>query len=128
MNHEIVSTSTVTTDDAIMILSTWESQAGYWELRFRKHEYRKIDDIDWLISVQCECTDQRGLDEPVDGKWWLINEHTVIEGIKRILAGGVANCRPEIANMLADGAIDGCDADQADAIVQAGLFGELVYG
>ncbi len=128
MNHDIVTTATVTSEQARSILDTWESQAGYWETPFRNHQHQQGEYGLDLVSVECECTDQDGLGQPVEGKWWLINEHTVVEGIKRILAGDVVNCSQEIAALLRDGDIDCCDIDQADFIVQAGLFGTLVYG
>ena len=128
MNHQIVTTATVTTDQALAILGTWEGHAGYWDLVFDNHQCDTHEGYDRLVSVRCECIDQDGLGEPVEGKWWIINEATVVEGIRRVLAGGVANCTEEIAALLRDGDIDACDIDQADAIVQAGLFGTLVYG
>lgn len=128
MNHDIFIPLVITTDECLSIMETWESQADYWELKFRKAKYDKHDGYDRMTSIQVKCTDQDGLGAPVEGKWWLIDEQTVANGLTRIIEGGVANCRAELIQLLCDKSIDCVDIDQADAIVQAGLFGTLVYG
>lgn len=128
MNHDLNIPISITTKQALDVLAIWEGQAGYWETAFRKHEYAEIDGENYMTSVQCKCTDAPGIGIAINRDWWLIDEHTVVEGLKRIIAGRIAACRDELLVLLGSNEIDMVDVDQADAIVQAGLFGELVYG
>lgn len=130
MNHDLNIPITISTAVCLSILETWESQAGYWELKFRKPAYNDGEGLDrMLTSIQVRCTDEDGLGVAVERNWWIVDEHTVVEGLKRIIAGGVVagGFGSQVVAMLMAETIDCCDVDQADAIVQAGLFGKLVY-
>jgi len=62
----------------------------------------------------------------------LISVNTIIEGIQKIVAGQV-EINPSIASYILSDIGQGLeggyiDGDALDAIIQVGLFGEIVYG
>ena len=68
----------------------------------------------------------------VDDIWHLITVNTIIQGIERVLNGAIQvndAIRRSIAQDLAEGLDYGYIDDTAlDVIIQAGLFGDIVYG
>lgn len=56
-----------------------------------------------------------------------IDEATVIKGIKKLFAGGLPNRHDLRAEILKG---DDCDLDASDcdAILQLGIFGDVIYG
>jgi hypothetical protein len=67
-----------------------------------------------------------------DDIWHLITVNTIIQGIERVLNGAIEvndAIRRSIAQDLAEGLDYGYIDEQAlDVIIQAGLFGDIVYG
>jgi hypothetical protein len=126
MDYTINIPITVTREQALAVLETAEPQMRYWETPFRSHKYDKYGDYGRLLSLEVECVDSAPIGGKV-GDWAEVNVDTINLGLFAIVHGNITNCRNEIIQLLADNDIDGCDIDQADAIVQAGLFGELVY-
>jgi hypothetical protein len=121
------------TEDQCQSVLTNAADTGYikyWELPFRKLRRRKDGTVK---SFEVECSDGPPVSQPIDGNWALVDQHTVIQGLKRIIkpdSNITQYHRDAIIAMLGnknDG-IEMCDADQADCIIQFGLFGELVYG
>lgn len=61
-----------------------------------------------------------------------IDERVIADGLEKVAAGGIANRQiTEIAHMATydrERASLSMDAEVADCIVQAGLFGEILFG
>ena len=136
MNHSINIPITLTSEQCHSVLHTGLAGGiGYWDLDMRNSKYFEGD----LISFEIECTDTPAVPLPTlddadeatkDGEWTEVNEHTVVAGLRRVIAGGVCAgyIRDEILALVNGDGVEYADADQADVILQAGLFGELVYG
>ena len=134
MNHKLNIPITVTTAQCHSVLDTACENIGYWELEFRNRETNN----GYTSAIEVHCTDGPPLfalpgSDDADGPWAVINEHTVVRGLHNIIEKRdiCAECiRAEIIRMLGDqgNGIEYCDTEQADVIIQAGLFGELVYG
>lgn len=73
--------------------------------------------------------EQRGvlLDEEDDGREWTITLDTIARGITVLTAVDRLPAAFKLANRT-NGADGDFDADDADRILQAGLFGQVVYG
>lgn len=133
MYHELNIPITVSTEQCrdILITATDTGGINYWETPFRN---RVRDEELNCISFSVRCIDAV---DPYWGKavgdWVEVDEFTVIRGLRLIVANPLA-CAAYIRNgiiqMLGDheDGISGCDLEQADVIIQIGLFGELVYG
>ncbi len=133
MNHSFNIPISVTTEQCQSVLTTATDMGdiNYWELPFRN---RVRDDGLNCISFEVKC------DDAVDptsthalGDWVEVNEHTVVRGLKLIVERTdliAKYIRDGIIEMLgnAEDGIEMCDLEQADVIIQIGLFGELVYG
>lgn len=65
-----------------------------------------------------------------DGKEFTINVDTIRDGIQLLLTGKaeMMQGRKYVLQALIEQDLDYIDSDVLDMIVQAGLFGELVYG
>ena len=68
----------------------------------------------------------------VDDVWHLISVNTIIAGIERVM-NGPFEVAPEIRRSIAQDQAEGLgygyiDGDALDVIIQAGLFGKIVYG
>lgn len=105
-----------------------EGGIGYWALA-REIERTAGEDDDWCY-VSCMVRD---FEDP-DASWMTLDYGVIRCGVERVLTGRVKIADYIRSGILAD-IVDwegrgGCalDADAADCIVQAGLFGELVYG
>lgn len=109
-----------------IICTAIEGGINYWCARSRKSLLTPDGDY---VEVYIREHDDDG--DPT-GKELTIDANTIIRGISSILQGQVKtnsevrkaiagdNANPEHAGMI--------DADAADCIVQAGLFGEIRYG
>lgn len=80
----------------------------------------------------------RAMLTPADGeaggwpaKHVVLDTTVVLTGLQRVL-GHKVGCGEEVMNWIVSGSLNDdageIDADAADVIVQAGIFGELVYG
>lgn len=124
--YEVTVTHVLRRADLIDVLTTaTEGGIGYW---CRAEDVVRDDDLGVLRLDGCR---EVGVDPCWPGK--TISLDTVAEGVRRILGNDPA-CQIR-ADLLAqvmtltgrEGDAD-VDADAADCIVQAGLFGEIVYG
>jgi hypothetical protein len=96
---------------------------GYWVDKYEQVHYtQETPKRIYKLSILDENTDLEHL----------ISVNTIIEGIQKIVAGNVEINRSIISYIISDigeglagGYIDG---DALDAIIQVGLFGEIVYG
>lgn len=91
----------------------------------------------WLQTVAVPNTRQRlwlhvaiaERDEPNKGR--MVDENVLAQGIRLLLVGKVG-IRSDLLEHLKTGVWEGdageIDAEVADCIVQAGLFGQIVYG
>lgn len=96
---------------------------GYWVDQYRDVHYTHEDTKRiYKLSIIDENTDQEHI----------ISVNTIIQGIQKIVSGNVEINRSIISYILSDIAhgLEGgyIDAEALDAIVQVGLFGEIVYG
>jgi hypothetical protein len=70
-------------------------------------------------------------DKEDEAERWEVNHEVIAKGIERIISGEV-EIASYIQNYVQDSLVEydagDIDASAADCIVQAGLFGELVYG
>lgn len=132
MIHELnipVSVSTAQCQ-AVLTTATDMGEINYWELPFRNRQ--RTEGLD-CISLEVRCDDAPSITGYIDESWALIDEHTVVNGLKLIAEGKVKINQQLRSAILAhagskDDGIDYCDAEMADVILQVGLFGEIVYG
>lgn len=107
-----------------------EGGIGYWASARR---YRWSTGVAPLLDNMLQFPETRiePAEDPEDFEPCAITRRTITAGLARIRAGGVDLHRDvRAAIVLADEDNDACqiDAYAADAIVQAGLFGELRFG
>lgn len=85
-------------------------------------------DGSWLPDFKwCHSFEIKNVDYSDD--WFTINVDTVIRGAEAILSGKVS-VSPSLRTQIVMGIIgeDGMDSDAVDVLMQAGLFGEIVFG
>lgn len=104
---------------ADIIISAVEGGTGYWAAVSR---YRH----------DCPAADTTAtLHDEDDGKVYVLTIDTIATGIGRVLGDGF-KVRGDILDQVKCGSRENdageIDADGADVIVQAALFGEVVYG
>ena len=94
----------------------------------------KVVDREWFeftqTSTPLEIQEARQDGDGPDFDEKEINHDTVVAGIKALLTGKVkirADLLDQVTTSIATEDCD-IDADAADCIVQAGLFGEVIYG
>lgn len=128
MQHNFNIPCTVTTEQCRDVLTTATDTGGinYWELPFRK---RVRDKGLNCISFEVRLDDSFYSTE----EWVTVDETTVVKGLERLIANRslcAEYIRNSIIEMMGDDedGISMCDLEQADVILQIGLFGELVYG
>jgi hypothetical protein len=101
---------------------------AYWVVRVfdvKRGRFRKssLPDFEWAYEFKLE-------DE--DGKVFTVNVNTIRDGLVRVSESSFrvnAEYRAQILASLLTGLVDGMfDSDCLDIVVQAGLFGEIVYG
>lgn len=107
-----------------IIITAIEGGIGYWSV-CHKYEWDGKPEVTAVIQEFDES------DGEVTGPKITLNRDLIIKGINKVLAGesGVADRMVKLiagANATNDGG--DIDADGADVIVQAAIFGELVYG
>lgn len=101
-----------------------EGGIGYWSVC---HSYKWDDEPEVTAVIQ---EFDEGTGEPYGDKI-TVNRALIRKGIKQVISGE-AGVHESMVKLIAgaSAANDGCDidADAADVIVQAAIFGELVYG
>lgn len=107
-----------------------ENVINYWEIEYLspKKALLTIGSLEHNYTYSFQIKDFSELEE---GKIFEINVDTIKRGIESILNGDtkVGNVIIEdIRDNLANGEISGVDSDSVDCIIQAGLFGDIVYG
>ena len=107
-----------------------ENVINYWEIEYleAKKSKLKIGGFEHNYTYSFKIKDFSETDE---GKIFEINVDTIRLGIERLLMGNtkVGNIiRDDILENLKNNEIEAIDSDAVDCIVQAGLFGEIVYG
>ena len=106
-----------------VIVCAVEGGIGYWS---QVRDYRWEKDDDWNITEASATVVP--FDDP---KVYKLTWETVEDGIRKVLAGTVkvhSSYVGSIAVAAAEGDAGEIDAELADIIVQAGLFGEVIYG
>lgn len=129
MNHDIIVKVAITTEQCRSILQTAESQLGGWEIPISRRIYKDEGAGAILSSFWLKCIDLPGLGLPIQDNWWLVDEHVIARGLQKIIANDIdisPRRRLSIVNSFMDGE-DIYDIDDCDCIIQAGLFGQLVY-
>ena len=109
---------------ACVLVTAVEGGVNYWaEVR----EYRVVEGEDRLfVSVSVEIRDAEG-----EGEWQAVTLDTVEKGIAKIKTREIRLNREIVAEVLLgdrDPKYADIDATAADCIIQAGLFGDIVYG
>jgi hypothetical protein len=123
-----------------IITTAVEGGTGYWA---QVSQYQYVDDMETPPVVRI-CVGRREGDEtravlhPLrdddsgyeqEGK--VITPDVIATGISRIVSGEV-EVRSDLKRWITEGARDNeggmIDAEAADVIVQAGIFGEVIYG
>lgn len=103
-----------------------ESASAYW-LQADRVVYTGHDTDDYGVSEIIGCADAEDRKE----KWGNANFDTIRLGFQRLLAPGAnvaANIKQEALEALTDPDSSSWDDWTADAVLQFGLLGELVYG
>lgn len=115
-------------------LIEWVNQAYetdaifYWmdDVRGRKKAMLEIGGLVHHYTYQFEVL--------VDDKWHAINVETVLRGIEAILSGKI-NINSRLIAHINEGVLEAVtdktgslDSEALDCVIQAGLFGEVIYG
>lgn len=105
-----------------------EGGINYWA---RIGRYRPGEDLEPNDDFYAEIVDPISVDENGSGVNYIINQQVIIRGLDLICTNKVqlnSTITKDIlyANMKNDGGE--IDAERADCIVQAGLFGKVIYG
>lgn len=111
-----------------LVNQAYETSAiSYWVDEVQNVKKTKLDG-NWLPEHMWSFTFDVKNEEHSDA-WFTINVDTIIHGAERILNGKVP-VRPDIRTQIHLGLIgqDGMDNDAIDVLIQAGLFGEIVFG
>lgn len=116
---------------ANVLVTAVEGGVGYWSYA-RRYEWEE-DDQDNLTSASVELAVIGDADDArEDGRkitWMPVDLDTIARGVRRILAKGFSSVRFEsITFGSKENDAGAIDSDDADLIVQVGLFGEAVYG
>ena len=112
---------------ADILVTAAEGGINYWALM---RNYRWEQDADGnltMASVEIETRPKN----PGPSVWQTVSEETIELGIARVKQPGFQVNRDNLANILvADRENDASeiDSEAADCIIQAALFGEVVYG
>lgn len=135
MIHKLNIPAIVTTQQCFDVIQQASDYIGYWECGFRNHKY---DDLRNMVSFEVHCVDSAPTEgipcsEEEGSLWALIDQNTIVRGVELIVGGHLqinSQTRASLIELLGDKemGISFGDVDMADAIVQAGVFGELVYG
>lgn len=134
---------------ASILCSAIEGGTGYWAMlddinrapcdeNFENIDFEKatMDDVQWPWVYVCALfadTEHDPDDEESEPAFAeeVVTYDTLRKGIERILSPG-ADIGPKLRGYVLAGATDNdggqIDADAADAIVQFGMFGKLVFG
>lgn len=103
-----------------------EGGIGYWSVANSYHYRNRVTDTDDLDGFYADIEDFEDDDKP-----YKITPDVIVRGLNLIVTGPVT-LRSDLMGhiLLGNKTNDGgeIDADCADCIVQAGLFGEVVYG
>jgi hypothetical protein len=107
-----------------------EGILSYWEIEYLepKKSELKINSFEHNYTYSFKIKDFSETDE---GKIFEVNVDTVRLGIERLLMENskVGNIiRDDIWENLKNNEIEAIDSDAVDCVIQAGLFGEIVYG
>ncbi len=108
-----------------VFVTALEGGIGYWSECEEYHWDVDLDDpTDGFFAVVYDIEDENAR--------YVITEGTIDLGLERLREGkvglGAYLLGPLMVADLTNGQEGDIDADGADAVVQAGLFGELVYG
>jgi len=99
-----------------------EGGCNYWAIG---RNAERDDDLNWLSFDLRDAEDD-------EAEWHHVDTVTVERGIFAILSGQVKICNKTTIGQIASGNAqnDGADIDAnaADCIIQAGIFGEIVFG
>jgi hypothetical protein len=105
-----------------IICTAAEGGINYWAVEARNVKRGGRDGLDYL-SFEVRPEEEK--------TWHLVNPAIIGQGIQLILSGKV-KISSQIAGWIQQGVTEQdagiIDADCADCIVQAGVFGEIVYG
>lgn len=111
---------------ADVVITAVEGGIGYWA-RTRNYRWDEGDDAAGQAYATVEVFDADG----ALADWKLVNADTVAHGIGKIRDANF-KINPDLRALIlgadAENDAGNIDADAADVIVQAGLFGEIVYG
>jgi hypothetical protein len=133
-------TGTITLSDyeAETILTTAvEGGIGYWSLITDCERHRDPEHPDYLSWISVDLVDAEDESEV----FGTVNKQTIEKGVSLIVSGKVKisnDLRAQVFTLLSDETWTDShgrtlpefdiDASAADCIVQAGLFGEIIYG
>ncbi len=110
-----------------VFVTALEGGIGYWSAASEYHIWRSSDGEPDTAGFFATIED--GED---DGKEYRIDAAVIARGLGRIVRGEVEIASSIRGNVMLANATNGDDADldaiDADCVVQAGLFGEVVYG
>lgn len=113
-----------------IIIGAVEGGTGYWA-EVRQYQYVYNGEVKVYIGGRVGDETRARLNVMDTGDEYVLDTAIVSRGLGRIKRGEVG-LNSTLRNAILHGDIDNdagdIDADCADAIVQAGLFGELVYG
>jgi hypothetical protein len=103
---------------------------GYW-CEVVSYKWDEKDDTKFKSVIQMDEESEKDTDERIaKRRRYTIDRNVIIEGIKRIASGEMSvndSYVNKCAALLVTGEAD-MDANDADVIVQAGLFNEVIFG
>ena len=127
----------------VIFVTALEGGIGYWSRAYTYHTGGRNegggfdDDLQGFSADILDCVEhpdvgpfEIDIDEDEDARLVTIDRAVVVRGLEAIASGRVKLARRIHEAVAADLAGDGgaIDAEAADCVIQAGLFGEVVYG
>lgn len=113
-----------------VFITAMEQGIGYWAVASQVESSGEGSDLKYISAMLADREEayDSGLD-PNEFTWYRIDKDVIVKGIERIMSGEVGIRSDLHAQVSGSIRADDCDidADAADCIVQAGVFGELVY-
>lgn len=110
--------------------SGWAS-IGYWAIASEVKRTKELDVTSFRIGLREAVGDETLDDRMYGGKTEEVGTEQIKIGMQKLIDGTVplgARVRGYIVNAVLEGDAGHIDADAADAIVQAGLLGEIIFG
>ena len=115
-----------------IFITAIEQGIGYWAVASQTEYTGEGSSLTYVSAMLADREEAFtwGSRSRLEFTWHRLDKDVIVKGIERIMSGEVG-IRSDLHAQISESIrADDCDidADAADCIVQAGIFGELVYG